>query len=316
MNKLTKTPSAELVEIIDEAQEHADNARAKGTVKAYRADWQDFEAWCVKHGLDVLPAKASTVALYITSLAKTRKPSTIQRRLAAISTAHKVASHETPTTAATVKDVWRGIRRKLGTAKEGKSALMTADIRRMVEALPDNLLGTRDRALILVGFAGGLRRSEIVGLDHRDIEVAPEGVIVTLRRSKTDQEGRGQRLGIPYGSRPSTCPVRALKAWLEASGISEDSLFRSITRHGRMGERLTDKGVSRIVKRSTEQIGLDPTKYSAHSLRAGFATQAAASGASERAIMRQTRHTSVTVARTYIENGTIFNDNAAALLGL
>ena len=187
----------------------------------------------------------------------------------------------------------------------------------MVAGLPEGLLGIRDRALLLVGFAGAFRRSELVGLDIADLDFNHDGLTVTLRRSKTDQEGEGRKVGLPYGSNPSTCPVRSLQAWIEASAIEAGPVFRSVNRHGRLQpDRLSDKAVALVVKRRAEAAGLDPSRYAGHSLRAGLATAAANAGVSERAIMAQTGHRSVQMVRRYIRDGSLFRENAAAKVGL
>jgi integrase len=179
--------------------------------------------------------------------------------------------------------------------------LLTADIRRMVDALLDNLAGCRDRALLLLGFAGGFRRSELAALDVEDVKMTEDGFVVKLRRSKTDPEGKGRDVGIPYGSKPSTCPVRALNAWKKASGISEGSLFKGVDRHGQLGTiRLHKDSIGLIVKRAAETAGLDPSQYAGHSLRAGMATQAYLNGAGELAILKQTGHRSLEMVRRYI----------------
>ena len=187
----------------------------------------------------------------------------------------------------------------------------------MVKATPDALLGVRDRALLLVGFAGAFRRSELVGLDKQDCEFTNDGLVLMLRRSKNDQEAQGRKVAIPYGSHPETCPVRALQEWLEASGITEGALFRSMNRHRQIqSKRLSGYGVALVVKRYAEAAGLDPAKYAGHSLRAGLATSAAIGGASERSIMAQTGHKSVAMVRRYIREGSMFRENAAAKVGL
>jgi integrase len=187
----------------------------------------------------------------------------------------------------------------------------------MVTSLPDNLLGIRDRALLLIGFAGGFRRSELVALNVEDLEFKREGLVVTIRKSKTDQEGIGRKIGIPYGSNCDTCPVRSLQLWLEEGAITEGSVFRSVNRHGHVQEGcLSDKAVALVVKRCAESAGLDSSKYSGHSLRAGMATSAAMNGASERQIMKQTGHRSEAMVRRYIREGSLFNDNVSGNLGL
>jgi integrase len=187
----------------------------------------------------------------------------------------------------------------------------------MVDASDAGLIGTRDRALILLGFAGAFRRSELVGLDVEDCVFGKDGLTVTLRRSKTDQTGEGRKIGIPYGSNPDTCPVRNVQAWLEIAGATAGPLFRSINRHGQVqAGRLSGIDVARVVKKLAERAGLDAGKYAGHSLRAGHATAAAIAGASERSIMRQTGHRSVQMVRRYIRDGSLFRENSAGKLGL
>ena len=278
-----------------------------------------FNGGAQQHTLCPLPASPETVALYLTALAATHRPATMTRRLTAITKAHAIAGHPSPATMQqpAVSETLKGIRRTLGTAQQTKAPLLTADVRRMVEALPDTLAGCRDRALLLLGFAGGFRRSELAALDVGDVLPTDDGLVVKLRRSKTDPEGKGRDVGIPYGSTPSTCPVRALTAWKTAAGISEGALFRGVDRHGRVGTvRLHKDSVGLVVKRAAEAAGLDPAKYAGHSLRAGLATQAYLNGAGELAIMRQTGHRSLAMVRRYIRDGSLFRENPAAKLGL
>ncbi len=300
----------------EQAEAYARGAKAASTQRAYHNDWRDFEAWCAAHDVVALPATPETVTLYLASRATVYKTATLARRLVAISRAHQLAGHPSPTKDAGVRTVAAGIRRAKGTAQEGKAPAVTRDLRAMVAALPPTLLGRRDRALLLVGFAGAFRRGELVALDVADVTETPEGLVVRLRRSKTDQEGAGRTVGIPYGSHPASCPVRALTAWLAAAGVAEGALFRGVDRHGRLLGRLSDKGVARVVQRAAAAAGLDPTRYAGHSLRAGLATAAAQGGAPERAIMAQTGHKSVSMVRRYIRDGELFTDNAAAYTGL
>jgi integrase len=224
---------------------------------------------------------------------------------------------ESPTATGIVRNTMKGIRRTLGTAPVQKAPTLTDDIRAMIDATDAALIGSRDRALILLGFAGAFRRSELVGLDAEDCVFSKDGLTITLRRSKTDQEGMGRRIGIPYGSNPETCPVRAIQAWIEAVAISAGPLFRSINRHGQVQpSRLSGIDVARIVKKLASRAGLDPVKYAGHSLRAGHATSAAMAGASERSIMNQTGHRSVQMVRRYIREGSLFRENSAGKLGL
>jgi integrase len=257
--------------------------------------------------------------LYLTAMAATHRPATMTRRLTAITKAHQIAGYASPATMQqpAVSETLKGIRRTLGTAQKIKAPLLTADVRRMVQSLPNNLAGCRDRALLLLGFAGGFRRSELAALDSEDVLTKDDGLVVRLRRSKTDPEGQGRDVGIPYGSNPSTCPVRTVYAWKTAAGISEGALFRGIDRHGHLGAfRLHKDSIGLIVKRAAEAAGLDPALYAGHSLRAGLATQSYLNGAGELAIMRQTGHRSLAMVRRYIRDGSLFRDNPAAKLGL
>jgi len=212
---LSALPPPALRLLQQQAEEFVRAAKAPATLRAYRSDWTHFRTWCDEHTLCPLPASPKTVALYLSALAATHRPATMTRRLTAITKAHQIAGHPSPATMQqpAVSETLKGIRRTLGTAQQIKAPLLTADVRRMVEALPDNLAGRRDRALLLLGFAGGFRRSELAALDVEDVQPTEDGLIVKLRRSKTDPEGKGRDVGIPYGSSPSTCPVRALAAW-------------------------------------------------------------------------------------------------------
>jgi integrase len=198
-----------------------------------------------------------------------------------------------------------------------KAAALIDDIRRMVDAAGAGLIGVRDRALILLGFAGAFRRSELVALDLADCSFGKDGLTVALRRSKTDQEGQGRKVGIPYGSNPGTCPVRNMQEWIQQAGISSGPVFRSINRHGQVQPAgLAGIDVARIVKKLAVKAGLDAAKFAGHSLRAGHATAAAIAGASERSIMNQTGHRSVQMVRRYIRDGSLWRENSAGRLGL
>jgi integrase len=222
------------------------------------------------------------VACFVADLARTAKPSTIDLRLAAISAAHRAAGHDSPTKAEAVRLVRRGVRRTLGTAQPQVRPVTVPELRTMLEGLGSGPGGSRDRALLLLGFAGALRRSELVGLDVADVCEGADGLTVRLRRSKTDQEGAGRTIGIPYGSRQATCPVRAWLAWLEVSGITEGAAFRPVDRHGHVGTtRLSGQAVVLVLKRLAVRAGLDPGEVAGHSLRAGLATSAAAAGVPE-----------------------------------
>jgi site-specific recombinase XerD len=315
----SREPTGSAIEsLAEQAGEYRAARRAVSTRGAYRRDWKGFQGWCAARDLAALPADPAAVALYISELAGGGlHASTINRRLAALADAHQEAGVDSPTKSAVVLEVMAGIRRTHGVAPRRQvAAAVTADVRRMVEALPSGLIGVRDRALLLVGFAGAFRRSELVALDVTDVTETDDGLVITVRRSKADQEGEGRRLGVPYGSNPVTCPVRAVRAWKAAATISAGPLWRSINRHGRMGGRLPAAAVALAVKRAAVRAGLDPGNYAGHSLRAGLATSAAAAGVRERAIMNQTGHKSLPTLRRYIREGSLFLDNAAAQVGL
>jgi site-specific recombinase XerD len=302
---------------LEQAREFARQSKAENTLRGYRADWRDFCGWCDAHALSPLPASPETVAAYIADCAGRLKVGSIQRRLNAIAEAHKATGLDSPTSTGMVRNTLKGIRRALGTATAPKAPTLTDDIRAMVDATDAGIIGARDRALMLLGFAGAFRRSELVGLDIADCAFGKDGLTVTLRRSKTDQDGAGRKIGIPYGANPETCPVRTVQAWLAEAGADAGPLFRSINRHGQVqAGRLSGIDVARVVKKLAVRAGLDAAKYAGHSLRAGHATSAAIAGASERSIMKQTGHRSVQMVRRYIRDGSLFRENSAGKLGL
>lgn len=301
------------ISLAEKLTEDAETTRSPATRRAYEADWRQFENWCAGQGRTALPADPETVALYFVEASARLKPASLNRKAAAITHVHRKAGHESPSQSQLVRTVLAGIRRKLGTTQTRKAPALAEHLKAMLALLPDSLRGKRDRALLLVGFAGAFRRSELVSVDVEDLELTTEGVIITLRRSKTDQEGRGASVAIPSGSSSRTCPVRALRSWLGAADIVTGPAFRPVDRFGRVGERrLCDRSVALVVKRLAEAAGLDPTLYAGHSLRAGFATQAAINGVANRVIMRQTRHRSHAVVERYVRDGRIFADNAAS----
>jgi site-specific recombinase XerD len=315
----TVSDQVEITSLGRQAREFAAAAKASNTRRAYQADWTDFRGWCEAHRLAFLPATPQTVTLYLTDRAATLKASSLARRLTTINRAHQAAGLASPATMqnAMVSEVWKGIKRKKGTAQRGKKPFLTPDLRRMIAKLPQDLRGLRDRALLLTGFAGGFRRSELAVLCVEDLEATADGLIARLGRSKTDQEGQGRPVALPYGSDPLTCPVRALRAWIDQAGIATGPLFRAIDRHGLISDgALHADSVGYLVKRAAERAGLESGAYAGHSLRAGLATQAAMNGASELAIMKQTGHRSLATVRKYIREGSLFRDNAATKLGL
>ena len=318
MTLLQSTGQAvELAEIAADARDYVAASLAENTTRVYRTGWAQFTAWCDEHRVVALPAGADTVACFVADLAKDAKPATIDLRLAAISAAHRAAGYDSPTKQEAVRLVRRGVRRTLGTAQRQVHPVTVPDLRTMLEGLGSDSAGCRDRALLLLGFAGALRRSELVGLNVADITEGTEGLTVRLRRSKTDQEGAGRTVGIPYGSNSATCPVRACSAWLEVSGITEGPAFRSVDRHGHIGAtRLSAQAVALVLKRHAAKAGLDPKEVAGHSLRAGLATSAAAAGVPERVIADQTGHKGTAMLRKYIREGSLFRENAASAVGL
>jgi site-specific recombinase XerD len=285
--------------------------KAPATRKAYASDFRLFQVYCDAKGISALPAAPETVASYIAAEAQTAKPSTIGRRLAAIRYAHKLAGLETPTDAEAVKATMRGICRTFGSTRVKKAPAIAARMLSMVAAAPDQLSDLRDHALLLIGFAGAFRRSELVALDVADIEETQTGLLVTIRRGKTDQEAVGRTIAITRGD--IACPVKALRAWLDAAGILSGPLFRPINKSSTVSaSRLTCRSVANIVKQCAGRAGLDATIYSGHSLRSGFLTSAAARGASIFKMMDQSGHKSIDTLRGYVRDAELFKDHAGA----
>lgn len=304
---------------LSEAKSYARLSKAENTLKAYRSDWAAFISFCERRQVASLPAAPATVAAYAADAARTLKANTVERRLTAISQVHQLAGCANPVEDKLVRTVMAGIRRVKGTAQQGKEPLSPEVLRSMfINREPHDLRTVRDRALLLIGFAGALRRKELVQLRFEDLRFTEGGVVVTIPQSKTDQQGEGQTVGIPFGSHLQSCPVLALEAWLDRARITSGPLFPVIGRWGtEVGVKpICDHQLAKIVKRHAELAGLDPALYSGHSLRSGLATAAAAGGASERSIMEQTRHRSLKQVRKYIRRGSLFHDNAAARSGL
>jgi site-specific recombinase XerD len=305
-------------DVLDDVAELLRGSRSERTWRAYESDLRAWRGWCDDHDVDPLPATPETLVWWLQSqAAQGYAVATIARRLVTIRQAHRKVGHPCPTDDQAVRTVWQGVRRRLGTAQLQVAPVTIETLRRLVSTCDDDLAGRRDRALLVVGFAGGFRRAEVAALEVADVEEHDDGLVVTLRRSKTDQEGAGRRLGLPYGSNPETCPVRTLRAWLEGSAIEAGPIFRPVTMHGRIGDRaMSGRAVAEVVKRRARAAGLDPTRYSGHSLRAGLVTSAALAGASEIMIARQTGHRSMAVLRRYVREADMFRANAAAAVGL
>ena len=314
---LTPEP-LDLTSLQDEAREFARRSKGIGTVRLYDREWRKFVGWCSAKSKKPLPAEQQTVALYVTDLARSMSVASMNVSVAAVSQAHQAAGFASPTQTSSFRAVWRGIRRTLGVAPKRQKTPTTTDIvRAMLDELPDGLIGIRDRALILVAFASAMRRSELVQVDFSSVKFVERGMEIIVARSKTDQEGAGHVIAIPFGNSERTCPIRALKRWIEVAALEEGPLFRSVDRHGRLSSGRMDSGsVGRIVKRAVERTGRDPKDFGAHSTRAGFITSAAANGASEHSIAKTSNHRSVQVLRSYIRAASRFDDNAGAKLGL
>jgi site-specific recombinase XerD len=314
MTALIPTPSnasvpAELVPELKRAAELAREEKTEATRRAYRSDLQIFEAWCRSRGVSALPAAPETVAAFLAyGVENDARPSTLGRRVAAVRYAHKLAGHSSPTDDERVKATMRGIRRSLGTAPRKKAPATAERIVAMALVAGNDIKGLRDRALLLIGFAGAFRRSELVALNLEDLEESELGFKVTIRHSKTDQERAGQVIAIMRGS--VACPVAALKTWLEVAGIDGGPIFRSVKKGGALMGRLPAQSVADIVKTYAERVGLDPALFAGHSMRSGFLTSAAKRGASIFKMMDQSRHRSVETLRGYVRDAEIFKEHA------
>jgi integrase len=314
-----------LYETAQAAQEYMKAAKAPATRRAYSSDWRHFAAWCGSNGLASLPATPSTVALYLTSLAKpgegerARKAATITRRLTSINTAHKMAGVDSPATMnhRLVADTLHGIRRTLGVAQTRKKPLTRDRIVKLLGALEGPIAAARDKALLLIGFSGSLRRSELAALRVEDLTWHRKGITIAIPRSKTDQEGQGREVEILLGVHDLTCPVMALENWLKISAVKEGQVFRRVGQHGNVGEALDKDSIGRIVKRLVRRAKLaNPDSYGGHSLRAGFVTEASANGATDREIMKQTGHKSISMVHRYAREDQKDRQAAAGKLGL
>lgn len=313
---------SDLIQLAHAARDYADAGMSPNSRRAYGSDWRDFASWCASVDARPLPADAATVAMYLTARAPTLRAATLARRLAAIRTAHRAADLPPPESG-DLKRVWSGIRRQHARPARKKRALVTEDLKRVVAKIPDSLAGQRDRALLLVGFAGALRRSELAALTLEG-ELAGDvwcrfvsgGLELVLEKSKGDQEGEGAVVGVPFG-RTKLCPVGALQAWLERANITAGAVFRPIDRHGRMGEgAMSDRAVADVVKSRVGAAGFDPSGFGGHSLRAGLITTAIANGVATDVVMRQSRHARYDTMRCYIRDGERFKRNAAGKVGL
>jgi site-specific recombinase XerD len=308
---VAELPAVLLADDLGRASDLARESMSLATRRAYGSDFAIFRAWCTARGVSPLPATAESTAAFLASeAARGIKPSTVGRRCAAIKFAHKIAGAAVPTDDERVKATVRGIRRTLGTAKAKKTPATCERLIPMALGTGDGLIALRDRSLLLIGFAGAFRRSELVALDVADIEETESGLRIVIRHSKTDQEGAGQTIAIPRGS--IACPVAALAAWRTAAGITSGALFRSVRKGGKVGARLSGQSVGDIVKTHAKRCGLDPALFSGHSLRSGFLTSAAARGASVFKLMDQSRHRSMDTLAGYVRDANLFVDHAGS----
>jgi len=309
-----RLPFPELLELENEAAEIASQARSANTMRAYQNDWSHFTSWCCARGLLALPALPRTIALYMTAHKDRYSMATLNRRLSSIAAAHRMADHPFDTRCREIALVMDGLRRTKTVRQRQVTALTTPLLKRALDGSSETLADQRDRTLILIGMAAALRRSELVALEISDLTFSPEGVRLVIRRSKGDQFGEGQVIAIERTG-TNLCPVTNLETYLDRAGISEGRLFRAIDRHGNLKVGMTDQSVALIIKKRAGQAGLEGD-YSGHSLRAGFATQAAKSGVEERRIAATTRHKNMEVLRKYIREGNLFANAVTADLGL
>jgi site-specific recombinase XerD len=292
------------------------NSKAKNTVRAYKSDFKDFALFCVQNGFKALPCEPKVISLYLTHLStENAKLSTIKRRLVSIGVIHKIKGHYLDTKHPIIIENLMGIKRRKGTVQKGKKPILINDLIKIINVIDqekiENIKKLRDKSILLIGFSGGFRRNEIVSLDFEDLDFVIEGLKITVKRSKTDQYGEGFTKGLPYFENKKYCPVTILKKWLNVSKIKDGALFRRFTKGTKLSKnRLTDQSVALIIKQYLNFAGINSTNYSGHSLRSGFATSAAESGAEERSIMAMTGHKSTEMVRRYIKDANLFKNNA------
>jgi integrase len=300
---------AALASTLDAARTYVKKAKADRTRATYAEQWRIFARWCASNGFESLPASPAVIGLYVTTRARTgRKVSTIALGLAAVACKHREARLESPCGHDDVRELLAGVRRTHSVAPAQKAPLLAAQLRAIVEGLPETTIGLRDRALLLLGWSGAFRRSELVGIEVQDLAFVEEGLVVRLARSKTDQIGAGRDVPIPRGRSAGTCPVRAVERWLAVSGIDSGAVFRAVGRHGDVRGPMRARDVASVVKKRVEAVGLDPDRFAGHSLRAGLATSAAKAGKSAGAIARVTGHKSLQTVERYVRHATLFDD--------
>ena len=279
------------------------NSKSENTLRAYQSDYNDFSLFCLKNGFQAMPTQPKIIAIYLTHLSSFSKYSTLKRRLASISILHKTKGHYIDIKHPIIMENLMGIKRTNGSNQKGKKPILINDLKLLIKVIDQSnekdKRKIRDKALILIGFSGGFRRSELVNIEHEDLEFVPEGVKIFVKRSKTDQSGEGMTKAIPYFDNEYFCPVKALKKWIEIIDFKNDKIFN-----------ISDKNVALVIKKYANYAGLDSHKYAGHSLRSGFATSTAESGAEERSIMAMTGHKSTEMVRRYIKEANLFKNNA------
>jgi len=291
------------------------SSKANNTLRAYKSDFKDFGFFCAKHGFKSMPTDPKIVSLYLTYLSKNSKVSTLRRRIVSIGIVHKLKGHYLDAKHPVIIENLMGIKRQKGSAQIGKKPILISHLKSIINVINeqkiDEVKKHRDKTIILVGFGGGFRRTELISIDYDDVEFVPEGVKIIIRRSKTDQFGEGMVKGLPYFEKEKYCPVINLKNWLKVSKIKSGPIFRRFVKGSKLTDyRLTDQSVVLIIKEYLNLAGIENKNFSGHSLRSGFATVAAESGADERSIMAMTGHKTSQMVRRYIREANIFKNNA------
>jgi site-specific recombinase XerD len=312
MNELV----TDLKALHEETLNNLKNSKAVNTIRAYKSDFKDFGAFCAKHSFKALPTEPKIVALYLTYLSgKDAKMSTLRRRLVSISVMHKLKGHYLDTKHPVIIENLMGIKRRKGSIQKGKKPILINHLKAIINVINkekiEEIKKARDKAIILIGFGGGFRRTELMSIDYEDLEFVAEGVKITIKRSKTDQFGEGMIKGLPYFANETYCPVAHLKKWIKISDIKDGPIFRRFVKGCSLtSNRLTDQSVVLLIKSYLKLAGIENKNYSGHSLRSGFATVSAESGADERSIMTMTGHKTTQMVRRYIREANIFKNNA------
>ena len=302
----------------EETLNNLKNSKANNTIRAYKSDFKDFGGFCAKNGLKSLPTEPKIVSLYMTYLStKDAKMSTLRRRLVSIGVIHRLKGHYLDTKHPIIIENLMGIKRKKGSYQKGKKPILINHLKLIIDEIDKDtsdetgIRKLRDKTMILLGFAGGFRRIELISIDYEDLEFVTEGVKIFVRKSKTDQFGEGMIKGLPYFTNQKYCPVWHLKKWLEISEIKSGPIFRRFSKGLNLGKnRLTDQSVALFLKKYLSNAGIENQNYSGHSLRSGFATVTAESGADERSIMAMTGHKTTQMVRRYIKEANLFKNNA------